>query len=147
MRYSFFVSTALVSLASASSVSLWRRQFPGCATSCLANADTGNCVASDNACLCRSQSFVDSTTQCIESSCSGNDLQTALTDAQMLCAAVGVTLTSTPGSTPTSGGASTTVTSPATSSGSSGMSASSPTGTSSGSSATGSPDSSGFDRF
>ncbi|KAK7436690.1 hypothetical protein VKT23_018945 [Stygiomarasmius scandens] len=118
--FALFVPAALVLLASASSVSLWKRQFPSCAMPCVASADTGSCVPTDNSCLCRSESFVNSTTECIESSCSGNDLQAALSGAQQLCAAVGVTLTSTPTPTPTSESASNTTPSATISSDSSG---------------------------
>lgn len=64
--------------------------FPSvdCASSCLADADFDGCNSTDDTCLCKSSTFVNSVTSCIESSCSGNDLQTAEADAQQLCLAV-----------------------------------------------------------
>ncbi|KAF5366599.1 hypothetical protein D9758_008974 [Tetrapyrgos nigripes] len=128
MRFTgLFLSAALISLTSASSVSRRQSGLPDCAFTCISTADTGNCVRSDNDCLCRNQAFIDSTTQCIESSCSGNDLQAALSGAQQLCALVGVTLTSTPtlSATDTSSSASSTGTSPATTTESAGSSSTS----------------------
>ena len=75
---------------------------PACALTCMASADTGSCQSDDNGCLCRDSAFVNSVTECVESSCTGSDLTNALAFAQENCAAVGVTLTSTPTPTPTS---------------------------------------------
>lgn len=52
------------------------------------DADFDGCNSSDDTCLCNSSTFVNSVTSCIESSCSGNDLATAESDAQQLCLAV-----------------------------------------------------------
>ncbi|KAG6331435.1 hypothetical protein ID866_7654 [Astraeus odoratus] len=80
-----------------------RQSLPSCAATCIANADYGDCAQDDDSCLCHNQSFIDSATTCIESSCQGNDLTEAEQFAQALCAAVGVTLTETvPASTSTS---------------------------------------------
>ncbi|KAI6110104.1 hypothetical protein F5141DRAFT_1004140, partial [Pisolithus sp. B1] len=48
-----------------------------CADTCITSANLGGCSATDNSCLCRSQSFVSAVTSCIETSCSGSDLQQA----------------------------------------------------------------------
>ncbi|TDL27907.1 hypothetical protein BD410DRAFT_781822 [Rickenella mellea] len=117
---------ALAGAASASAHLFGRQTIPQCGLDCIAKADFGSCLSSDTACLCKFQPFVDSTTQCIATTCQGQDLQNAITAAQELCAAVGVTLTSTPSgvtippstASPTAGGssasgASTTPTSPA----------------------------------
>ncbi|EKM78262.1 hypothetical protein AGABI1DRAFT_114592 [Agaricus bisporus var. burnettii JB137-S8] len=96
MRLSF--ALAVAALASTVSASFVARQggLPGCATTCIATADFGGCEATDNACLCKNEGFVSSSTNCIVSTCEGDDLETSLNAAKQLCAAVGVTLTSTP---------------------------------------------------
>ncbi|SJL09212.1 uncharacterized protein ARMOST_12588 [Armillaria ostoyae] len=66
-----------------------------CALPCITNVDYGSCSPSDNACLCKSATYVNTTTTCIESSCTGSDLTTAIATAQALCAEVGVTFSST----------------------------------------------------
>ncbi|EPS96363.1 hypothetical protein FOMPIDRAFT_1032411 [Fomitopsis schrenkii] len=119
MRCTFALTALLSALATAQASYLLKRQFPSCASSCLVNADFGNCNSTDDTCLCNSSTFVNSVTSCIESSCSGNDLETAEADAQQLCLAVGVTLTnsasatgsSSPSSTSSSATATTTKTS------------------------------------
>ncbi|KAF9452080.1 hypothetical protein P691DRAFT_772556 [Macrolepiota fuliginosa MF-IS2] len=113
MRFS--VAVAVATLASSVSASLVARQLPQCANSCIMSADLGGCQPTDNACLCKSQKFVNSTTTCIGTQCTGSDLQAALTAAQQLCAVVGVTLTSIPSNFPTGGVASSTGASPTTS--------------------------------
>ncbi|KAG8739857.1 hypothetical protein FRC10_005052 [Ceratobasidium sp. 414] len=90
MRASFAL-IALAAVVSASSAS--KRQLPSCAMTCIVSASTGSCDPTDNTCLCKSEAFVNSTYQCIASSCSGSDLQTAINGARALCAAAGVTLT------------------------------------------------------
>ncbi|GLB39625.1 putative CFEM domain containing protein [Lyophyllum shimeji] len=99
-----FSSLAVLAVAAASaSASLVSRQLPSCALSCISgpNVDLGGCAANDNACLCKSQTFVEKSTACITSSCKGAELQQALSLAQQLCAAVGVTLSGTPTGAPT----------------------------------------------
>lgn len=59
-----------------------------CALPCITNVDYGSCSPSDNACLCKSATYVNTTTTCIESSCTGSDLTTAIATAQALCAEV-----------------------------------------------------------
>ncbi|KAH7883104.1 hypothetical protein F5I97DRAFT_1930688 [Phlebopus sp. FC_14] len=103
MRFTaaFFGLSVIVSSVSAALVA--RQSLPNCAAPCLANANYGGCAQDDDTCLCHNQSFVNSTTSCIESSCSGSDLAEAESFAQQLCLAVGVTLTaSTPAPTATS---------------------------------------------
>ncbi|KAL5520867.1 hypothetical protein ACEPAF_2870 [Sanghuangporus sanghuang] len=118
------------------SATLYQRQtVPQCALTCIADADLGDCSATDNACLCNNQQFVSSTSSCIQSSCSGDDLQNAIEFAQETCESVGVTLTDTSAGSATgsatSGGASATTTSPSSSGSASGSgSASSPSSTS-----------------
>ncbi|GBE83495.1 hypothetical protein BKA93DRAFT_821791 [Sparassis latifolia] len=102
-------------IASVSAGTILRRQFPSCATPCLANANFGSCNESDDTCLCNSSQFVDSVTTCIMSSCNGSDLTTAEQDAQQLCLAVGVTLTATPSGSAT-GSATPSATAPSSSS-------------------------------
>ncbi|TBU24736.1 hypothetical protein BD311DRAFT_536598 [Dichomitus squalens] len=83
----FFAVLALA--AAASAASLHRRQsFPDCSQSCLANADFGSCDPLDDSCLCKSSSFVNSVTSCIEGACQGSDLTNAESAAQQLCLAV-----------------------------------------------------------
>ncbi|KZP30868.1 hypothetical protein FIBSPDRAFT_95271 [Athelia psychrophila] len=115
MRFSTVLLT-LSAIASASASVYPRQSLPSCALPCLANADFGNCGNTDNSCLCKSPAFVNGTTTCIESACSGSDLANAIAYSQALCAAVGVTLTSTPVAASTSASASASATSAASSS-------------------------------
>ncbi|KAF9001187.1 hypothetical protein BDQ17DRAFT_1426752 [Cyathus striatus] len=94
MRFSVAALTILGAALSASASTLLARQsIPTCGQPCILNADLGSCSATDTLCLCQSSAFVSSTTQCIVSSCSGQDLQDAEAAARALCAQVGVTLT------------------------------------------------------
>ncbi|KAJ7507131.1 hypothetical protein B0H11DRAFT_1970375 [Mycena galericulata] len=99
MRFS--AALALFSLfaasASASYTPLHRRQFPDCASNCLANPNLGGCASGDDTCLCNNNIFVTSTFQCIEAACKGEDLANAIAGAASLCAAVHVTLVSAAG--------------------------------------------------
>ncbi|KAH8827123.1 hypothetical protein DL96DRAFT_1233624 [Flagelloscypha sp. PMI_526] len=70
-------------------------QLPDCATPCITGADLDGCQATDNACLCKSQKFVSSTTTCIMGACKGDNLTQAISVSQELCAKVGVTLSAT----------------------------------------------------
>ncbi|KDQ56542.1 hypothetical protein JAAARDRAFT_36030 [Jaapia argillacea MUCL 33604] len=88
MRFTFAIVALTSALAAVSAQSI-----PACATPCLANANLGGCAATDNACLCKNQAFISSTTACIQANCTGSDLTNAEAAAQALCAAVGVTLT------------------------------------------------------
>ncbi|KXN93055.1 hypothetical protein AN958_10372 [Leucoagaricus sp. SymC.cos] len=88
MRLSVAVTVA--ALASAASANVVSRQdgLPACAMQCLSTADLDGCVSTDNACLCKSTKFVESSTVCIGNTCKGSDLQAALQAAQQLCAIV-----------------------------------------------------------
>ncbi|CAE6537725.1 unnamed protein product [Rhizoctonia solani] len=92
MRVSI-VLAALAAVASASSIG--KRQIPSCALTCMTSANTGSCSSTDNTCLCKSTAFVDSTYNCIASTCKGDDLTNAVAAARALCVAAGVTLTQT----------------------------------------------------
>jgi len=97
--------TALVSTVSASV--LYPRAVPGypdCAQGCLANATSSKCSPGEVHCLCLDTQFVNSTSACFASACSGADLQAADKTAQDNCKLAGVTLTSTGTSTGTSSG-------------------------------------------
>lgn len=112
MRFSAVVAF-LGAAASVSASTIVSRQLPDCAMTCLTSAPTGTCSATDNACLCRNEEFIAAATTCISTTCQGDDLTTALTVAQAMCANEGVTLGA-PGAT--TSGASTTG-APATTSG------------------------------
>ncbi|KAG1744817.1 hypothetical protein EDB19DRAFT_1874378 [Suillus lakei] len=93
MRFAVVVLALSVAFSSAYAALMARQSLPNCAVPCLTNADFGNCSETDDNCLCHSQAFINSTTTCIQSSCSGSDLTNAEAASQQLCAAVGVTLT------------------------------------------------------
>ncbi|KAJ7201085.1 hypothetical protein GGX14DRAFT_465723 [Mycena pura] len=101
MRFS--AAAAVLSLFAASALAstvpspLHRRQFPGCANNCLANPNLGDCKSGDDTCLCNNPVFVESTFQCIEDACQGQDLAAAIEGAKQLCLAVHVTLVSAAG--------------------------------------------------
>jgi hypothetical protein len=69
------------------------QSVPTCALTCISNANLGGCVQTDNACLCKNQNFVVSTISCIESTCTGSDLENAIQFIQDICTSVGVSLT------------------------------------------------------
>ncbi|KAK0205579.1 hypothetical protein DFS33DRAFT_1329449 [Desarmillaria ectypa] len=96
MRFSLVALPLSILVAGSSAATLHSRQLPSCAVECTtgSNIKYGNCSTSDNTCLCKNNDFVTSVETCINKSCTGNDLQTALSVAQALCAAAGVTLTS-----------------------------------------------------
>ncbi|SJL13099.1 uncharacterized protein ARMOST_16536 [Armillaria ostoyae] len=96
MRFSLAALPISVLVAGSSAASLHARQLPSCAVSCITGSgiNYGDCSSSDNACLCKNTDFVNSVQSCITSDCTGDDLETALSVAQALCAAAGVTLTS-----------------------------------------------------
>ncbi|KAF8177665.1 hypothetical protein BJ912DRAFT_674045 [Pholiota molesta] len=137
MRFSTVAFTLFGAAASASASSLVARQspYPDCANPCIASADLGSCGQTDTHCLCTSPAFVSGTTTCIEGACTGADLQKAISVSQGLCAAVGVTLSSTStGTTAATSSPSSTPTSPAVT-----TTSASSTGTGSGTSAASSP--------
>ncbi|KAG0699426.1 hypothetical protein DFH29DRAFT_936956 [Suillus ampliporus] len=94
MRFSVVVLTLSAAFSTAFAAMIARQSIPNCAVPCMINADFGNCASTDDSCLCHSQAFINSTTTCIQSSCTGSDLTNAEAASQQLCAAVGVTLTS-----------------------------------------------------
>lgn len=59
-----------------------------CALPCLASVDTGSCARDDANCLCRNEQFVEDTTLCFESKCSGADLDKSIAAAIAMCRAV-----------------------------------------------------------
>ncbi|OSX58336.1 hypothetical protein POSPLADRAFT_1041416 [Postia placenta MAD-698-R-SB12] len=124
MRFSLVLIALSGVVASASAMStragIFKRQFPTCADSCLANADFGDCNESDDSCLCRNSAFVNSVTSCIQTSCTGSDIATADEDAQQLCLAVGVTLSASSASATATSPSSTSATSATSASASSG---------------------------
>ena len=94
MRFAIaFVTMSAVISAVPAAMIFQRQSIPSCATTCIANADLGGCQMGDDSCLCHNEAFINSTTTCIQSTCTGQDLQTAEYDAQQLCLAVDVTLT------------------------------------------------------
>ncbi|KAG1838901.1 hypothetical protein DFJ58DRAFT_813253 [Suillus subalutaceus] len=93
MRFAVIVLALSFVVESAFTALLTRQSLPNCAVPCLTDADFGNCSSTDDSCLCHSQAFVNSTTSCIQASCTGSDLTNAEAASQSLCAAVGVTLT------------------------------------------------------
>ncbi|KAI0357019.1 hypothetical protein OH77DRAFT_1519923 [Trametes cingulata] len=94
MRF-FAVLALAAAVSSASAAGVHRRQqYPDCAGTCLVSADFGSCDPQDDSCLCKSQSFISSVTDCITKACQGDQLQQAEQAAQAACASVGVTLTS-----------------------------------------------------
>ena len=62
--------------------------FPGCALPCLTSTDHGSCNLDDTSCLCHNQQFVDATTLCFQSSCTGSDLDQSIAAAVEMCRAV-----------------------------------------------------------
>ncbi|KAI0033014.1 hypothetical protein K488DRAFT_85311 [Vararia minispora EC-137] len=94
MRF-FAIVLALATSASASI--MVKRAYPSCANPCLVNPNLGGCSsASDLTCVCNSNVFISSTSQCFNQHCSGADLDQANQTAQQACLAAGVTLTSAP---------------------------------------------------
>ncbi|KAG2040395.1 hypothetical protein BDR03DRAFT_948625 [Suillus americanus] len=93
MRFAVIVLALSFVVESAFTALITRQSLPNCAVPCLTNADFGNCSSTDDSCLCHSQAFINSTTSCIQASCTGSDLTNAEAASQSLCAAVGVTLT------------------------------------------------------
>ncbi|KAG8996177.1 hypothetical protein FRB94_008509 [Tulasnella sp. JGI-2019a] len=92
-------STAFLAIVAANTVSAaslhYARQlaFPSCATPCLPTTQFDNCQTSDNVCLCTNADYVHSTNACFNDSCSGSDLDGAVSLARTICQSVGVTMT------------------------------------------------------
>lgn len=102
MRFSTIIVSLLGAAATVFATTLVGRQsgYPSCSIPCLASAPLGNCTMSDTKCLCENPVFVANTTTCITKSCQGDDLQKAESLAVDNCRVVGVTLSSSPTSTP-----------------------------------------------
>ncbi|KAH9474500.1 hypothetical protein JR316_0012960 [Psilocybe cubensis] len=120
MQFSTFAilfGAAATASATALNSNVFSRQsgLPNCAVPCALNADYDGCSPTDNHCLCTSSKFVDSTTTCVMSSCTGQDLQDALSFSQGVCLKVGVTLTSSAASSTSATSSSTASSSSATS--------------------------------
>ncbi|KAG8950816.1 hypothetical protein FRC04_007048, partial [Tulasnella sp. 424] len=74
--------------------------LPACATPCFSQAPTtGSCASTDDACLCKDTSYVQSVSTCVHSACTGQDLTTAELVGSALCRANGVDISSTIGAT------------------------------------------------
>ncbi|KIM54030.1 hypothetical protein SCLCIDRAFT_1222324 [Scleroderma citrinum Foug A] len=116
MRVAAAILTLSAAFSSANATLFARQTLPSCATTCITGASLGSCSATDDSCLCNDQAFISSTTSCIESSCTGNDLVEAEQYAQAICLAVGVTLSVTaPASTATTPSSTSTTTTTGTS--------------------------------
>ena len=48
----------------------------------------GDCSSTDNTCLCKNQSFIDSVTSCLQKTCSSDEVETANAGAQEICKSV-----------------------------------------------------------
>ncbi|KAJ3720401.1 hypothetical protein C8R42DRAFT_670538 [Lentinula raphanica] len=96
MHPTLILAMASLAMGSSSAESVRRQlSLPTCALPCLTSTSStsfGNCSSTDEACLCSNPQFISTTTTCIEGACSGNDLQTAISAAESLCAEAGVTL-------------------------------------------------------
>ncbi|KAJ7291378.1 hypothetical protein C8J57DRAFT_1272485 [Mycena rebaudengoi] len=99
MRFSTILAACSLFAASASAASshLMTRQFPPCSMDCLAKPNLGACKLGENDCLCRDNTFVTTTFECIQAACKGKELADAIGGAANLCAAAGVTLVSAAG--------------------------------------------------
>ncbi|BFZ59399.1 hypothetical protein YB2330_000408 [Saitoella coloradoensis] len=85
--------TLLATLGAATLASAQISGLPTCAATCFATQiGSLSCSSSDVACICGSTGFLTTLSECIFSSCSSSDQQTAISAAQSLCAAAGVSL-------------------------------------------------------
>ncbi|KAJ3808340.1 hypothetical protein EV368DRAFT_84802 [Lentinula lateritia] len=92
---SLLAAVAVAGSTFASGHSPRQLNLPTCALPCLtatSSTSFGSCSSTDEACLCSNPQFISNTTTCIEGACTGNDLQTAISAAEALCAQAGVTL-------------------------------------------------------
>ncbi|KIO22158.1 hypothetical protein M407DRAFT_216884 [Tulasnella calospora MUT 4182] len=107
MRFNAIFPVLATSLVSASAlVARSPSDYPSCSLPCLTNADTSICSPTDNACLCTNNSYLRSTTDCIQSSCSPEDLDAAAVIARKICSVAGVDIMTNPAAQPTSASAS-----------------------------------------
>ncbi|KAA8896160.1 hypothetical protein FN846DRAFT_966155 [Sphaerosporella brunnea] len=82
-----FVAAALAAVASAQDLNA----FPSCGLTCLtSNLSATGCSLTDFKCACSNQAFIDTSTKCIQSSCSPADQQKSLAAAKALCKSAGV---------------------------------------------------------
>ncbi|KAF8898077.1 hypothetical protein CPB85DRAFT_191366 [Mucidula mucida] len=86
MRFSIIVLLA----SAVSGMSLYPRQsdLPDCAMTCIQSADSSGCSSTDQTCLCKSSAFVQSSATCLQSTCSADELNTAVQVAEALCKSV-----------------------------------------------------------
>ncbi|KIO24110.1 hypothetical protein M407DRAFT_244565 [Tulasnella calospora MUT 4182] len=94
MRFS--VTTVLFAASLASALTIGKRQttLPACAQTCYTNTSPSPCTADDVACQCLNINFLTPLIQCVATSCSAEDAQTAEAAALATCKAAGVDLTS-----------------------------------------------------
>ncbi|KAG9045797.1 hypothetical protein FS837_005626 [Tulasnella sp. UAMH 9824] len=92
---SFAVVFFAASLASAATI--LKRQttstIPACAQTCYGNTSAAPCTADDTACQCVNVNFITALSQCVATSCSAEDAQTAQAAALETCKAAGIDLT------------------------------------------------------
>ncbi|GAB7340088.1 hypothetical protein MBLNU457_6579t1 [Dothideomycetes sp. NU457] len=89
MKTTIFSLVATIALASAQSMT----DFPACAVPCVTKGLTSTtCEQTDISCICKAQSFMQTTQTCVSSSCSDADMQKAIQMATALCAGQGVTI-------------------------------------------------------
>ncbi|MCJ1360575.1 MAG: hypothetical protein MMC33_010583 [Icmadophila ericetorum] len=98
MKFQLSILVSLFTLTLAQDLS----QLPTCATTAtISSLSSTGCSASDFACICKDQSFLNSLLPLIEKACSSSDVQKTIQVAEALCANAGVTITvpSIPGAT------------------------------------------------
>ena len=62
--------------------------FLGCALPCLTTITSASCAANDTKCLCQDKDFVNKTTLCFQTNCTGDDLTKSVAAAVEMCRAV-----------------------------------------------------------
>ncbi|KAG9045799.1 hypothetical protein FS837_005628 [Tulasnella sp. UAMH 9824] len=83
----------VASIASAYTILRRQTDLPPCAQTCYTNTSAAPCNATDIACQCLNENFVMPLAQCVTTSCSAADAQTAEAAALAQCKTVGVDLT------------------------------------------------------
>jgi hypothetical protein len=98
MRFStvFVVLSAAFATTSASLLENRQTGYASCALPCLTTITSASCAANDTKCLCQDKDFVNKTTLCFQTNCTGTDLTKSVAAAVEMCRSVGVTLSSTP---------------------------------------------------
>ncbi|KIO22159.1 hypothetical protein M407DRAFT_28307 [Tulasnella calospora MUT 4182] len=114
MRFNAVFLVLATSLASVSALAVrgGPSDYPNCSLPCFTNADTGNCSATDVACLCTNNPYLRATTDCNQSSCSPEDLEATAVVAREICLSAGVNIMTNPNAQPTSTSASAAPTGP-----------------------------------